>query len=346
MIEPTNFVVRVSCMTYNHASFIIDAMNGFVMQVTKFPFVCTIVDDASTDGEQKVIREYVIENFDIMDYSVSYDKVTDYGHVTFAQHKTNKNCFFAVICLKENHYSQRKSKDSYLTEWMDTKYIALCEGDDYWTDPLKLQKQVGFMDEHEDCSMTCSRIRQFSESDMQFVEDYACYDKNQYVDVVDVIEKGGLFIPTCSIVYRPEIMDNYPDYCKNCHVGDYPKQILAAMKGRIYFFNEAMAVYRINNPSSWVGRFAKEGHERYWAGIKSEIRMLLGFSTDYPKYKTSFENRIKNYIRCAIPDVNQNVELFRYYKEEIGRLSLKSRMELFYDRSRFKRVCARLKRKM
>jgi glycosyltransferase involved in cell wall biosynthesis len=141
-----NYLVRVSCMTYNQSAYITDAMNGFTMQQTDFPFVCTIVDDASTDGEQEVIRNYLKEQFDLQNTSVSSEKDTDYGHVTFAQHKTNKNCFFAVILLKENHYSQKKSKALYLTEWMDTKYVALCEGDDYWTDPLKLQRQVDFLE--------------------------------------------------------------------------------------------------------------------------------------------------------------------------------------------------------
>ena len=109
------FLVRVHCATFNHHDYITDAMNGFTMQQTNFPFICTIVDDASTDGEQEVIKEYVQEHFDLQDSSVSCEKNTDYGHVTFAQHKTNKSCFFAVIYLKENHYSQRKSKAPYLT---------------------------------------------------------------------------------------------------------------------------------------------------------------------------------------------------------------------------------------
>ena len=67
--------------------------------------------------------------------------------------------YFAVVYLKENHYSQKKSKAPYLTEWEDTKYIALCEGDDYWTDPLKLQKQVDFLERHPDYSLCCHRFK-------------------------------------------------------------------------------------------------------------------------------------------------------------------------------------------
>ena len=98
--NPMRFMVCTRCMTYNQARYITDAMNGFVMQQTGFPFVCTIVDDASTDGEQEVIKNYLQEHFDLQDSAVAYDKDTDYGHVTFARHKTNKNCYFVVIYHK------------------------------------------------------------------------------------------------------------------------------------------------------------------------------------------------------------------------------------------------------
>lgn len=113
------FKVTVSCMTYNQSKYITDAMNGFTMQQTSFPFVCTIVDDASTDDEQEVIRKYVEDNFDFSEGSVAYHKETDYANITYAQHKANKNCYFAVLYLKENHYSQSKDKMGYLSEWRD-----------------------------------------------------------------------------------------------------------------------------------------------------------------------------------------------------------------------------------
>ena len=127
-----NFLVRVSCATYNQASYITDALNGFTMQQTTFPFVCTIIDDASTDGEQEVIKNYLRQYFDLEDKSIIRHEETDDYVMTFAQHKTNKNCYFAVFLLKYNHYSIKKSKMPYIQEWQDqVKYIATCEGDDY-----------------------------------------------------------------------------------------------------------------------------------------------------------------------------------------------------------------------
>ena len=99
-MEYPKFKVCCKCFTFNQAKYITEAMNGFTMQQTSFPFVCTIVDDASTDGEQDVIRKYLEDNFDFSEGSVAYHKETDYAHITYAQHKTNKNCYFAVLYLK------------------------------------------------------------------------------------------------------------------------------------------------------------------------------------------------------------------------------------------------------
>ena len=95
--------VCVRCITFNQSSYIEDALNGFTMQKTNFPYVCTIIDDASTDGEQEVIKKYLQDNFDLEDKSVVRNEDTDDYVLNFAQHKTNRNCYFAVLYLKYNH---------------------------------------------------------------------------------------------------------------------------------------------------------------------------------------------------------------------------------------------------
>ena len=143
-----NHLVSVNCMTYNHASYIEDAMNGFTMQHTSFPFVCIIVDDASTDGEPNVIKRYLSDHFNLEDDTVVRKEETEDFILTYAQHKTNQNCFFTVLFLKYNHH-RKKTKAPYFKEWTDNvKYVAMCEGDDYWTDPYKLSRQVKLMEEH------------------------------------------------------------------------------------------------------------------------------------------------------------------------------------------------------
>lgn len=107
MVYP-DFKVCVRCFTFNQAKYIEETMNGFTMQQTNFPFVCCIVDDASTDGEQEVIKKYMNMHFDYSPNSVSFDKETDNAYIHYAQHKENKNCYFAVLFLKENLYSKKE----------------------------------------------------------------------------------------------------------------------------------------------------------------------------------------------------------------------------------------------
>lgn len=148
-MEQQNYMVWVRCFTYNHAPYIEDALNGFCMQETTFPFVCTIVDDASTDGEQEVIKNYLQEHFDLEDKAIVRNEETDDYILTFARHKTNINCFFAVLYLKYNHYSVKKPKMPYIQEWNDNaRYIALCEGDDFWIGKEFLQQSVSFLDKN------------------------------------------------------------------------------------------------------------------------------------------------------------------------------------------------------
>ena len=247
MANGSPFLVRTFCATYNHESYITDAIQGFVMQETSFPVVYTIVDDASTDKTAEVLRRFVNEHFDVDSNSGGYDKDTDYGHVTFAQHKTNKNCYFAVIYLKENHYSQKKSKAPYLTEWLDTKYVALCEGDDYWTDSHKLQKQVDFLEGNEAYSMCFHSAVLLNECDAKVTSSYSIVKEGDY-GPNDIFPMW--VVPTASVVYRREKVDSYKLIHTDWFVfGDIVIFEKCAHVGKLWGFEEKMSVYRMNENS-------------------------------------------------------------------------------------------------
>ena len=91
------FLVSINCMTYNQASYVEDALNGFVMQKTSFPYFALVVDDASTDGEQEVIKAYVEKYFDHSEDTGYKQWETDDASWIYARHNENKNCFF-VVC--------------------------------------------------------------------------------------------------------------------------------------------------------------------------------------------------------------------------------------------------------
>lgn len=332
--------VVIHCMTYNHGPYLRECLDGFSMQKTDFPFVAIVVDDASKDNGPKVLWDYINNELDAK--TKQQDETDDYERV-IATHKTNSNCTFAVYFLKYNHHQIKKRKYPYIKEWDDvSRYIAMCEGDDYWTDPLKLQKQVGFLEVNPDFTMVCNRTRLYSERRKKFIGENYCYNKTQVVNPKDVIFRTGLYISTCSVLFRKSIRDNIPDYWTNCKVGDYPLQIMCAMKGKVYYFDDLMTVYRIENPNSWMGsqQWGKFDMKRIEV-IKSQVNMFKGFGQDFPQYKKYFKRKIANQINRFIPasrpkqETNQYLECFR---EEIEEYSLLQRFDLWVCKLRVPRV--------
>lgn len=342
-MEYPKFKVCCRCFTFNQAKYITDAMNGFTMQQTSFPFICTIVDDASTDGEQEIIKKYVEENFDFSEGSAAYHKETEYAFITYAQHKTNKNCYFAVLYLKENHYSQKKPKLGYLSEWRDMcEYEALCEGDDYWIMPEKLEKQVSILDEHEDYTMCTTKAKITSESgDLNWKR----YDKNRIVPINDIIENGGLWLQTATFLFRRGINSDMIECGRKCHVGDYPLIIWCAMKGNVYYLSDKTAVYRYGY--GWTSSFLNLDILTKIQGWKSEFDMLKGFD-EYCEYKyhNSFLRRRKKYfLEIILQESKQICLLKETFSEEYCLLSLFERIDCFFMQYGFY-IVPRIRRKL
>ncbi|MBO7635450.1 MAG: glycosyltransferase [Paludibacteraceae bacterium] len=208
MENGVDFLLRVECMTYNQAPYIKDALDGFCMQQTTFPFLCIIADDASTDGEPEVIKKYLDTNFDKIENALSTEDETDEYLRIYARHKKNLNCYFCVVLFKYNHYSIRKLKVYNIAELVPKiKYMAMCEGDDYWTDPQKLQKQVDFLEEHEEYVLSFHDARTIdaegntiAESKMKlYYSEKMCRDWSDF----DLMCGYTPFTPT--VIYRIEV---------------------------------------------------------------------------------------------------------------------------------------------
>ena len=243
MEQEYKWMVYVSCLTYNHAPYIVDALNGFTMQETTFPYVCAVIDDASTDGEQEVIKNYLHEHFDLEDKSIVRNEETDDYVLTFARHKTNKNCYFAVLYLKYNHYSIKKSKAPYIKEWQDNcKYIAFCEGDDYWICSLKLQHQVDFLEKHSEFSMCFHRARILKECDCKV--GLKCNDiEDREYNPNELYKKWK--VPTASIVSKREVLEVQNIKSERILNGDIVYVLNSAKIGRIKGMSAVMSVYRV-----------------------------------------------------------------------------------------------------
>lgn len=276
-MEYPKFKVTVSCMTYNQSKYITDAMNGFTMQQTSFPFVCTIVDDASTDGEQEVIRKYVEDNFDFSEGSVAYHKETDYAHITYAQHKTNKNCYFAVLYLEENHCSKHKDKSPYLKDWRDgVEYMAICEGDDYWIVPDKLEKQYDYMKSHNGCALVHTAFKFYTEHDHKFhnsEKDQKIYNlcKQENKNIACEIISFNYRVVTASSFFR---YDYYIKITNDIYynkyyfmLGDIQLWTMLLQYGEIGYLPDVATIYRVH-----AGSACRQ------VNMKSDARMSLSIS--------------------------------------------------------------------
>ncbi len=246
------FMVCVKSLTFNQSKFVNDTLDGFCIQETSFPYVCVIIDDASTDGEQIVINNYLHNNFDLSDKKIVKEEETDDYILRFARHKKNLNCYFAVLFLKYNHYN-KKLKDPYIVQWTSrSRYMALCEGDDYWTDTSKLQKQVDFLEKNDNYVLTCHRYRVLDvENNVWGNDDDNYLIKNKDFTFDNHYRKW--ITKTLTLVYRTSAGQEY---------NNYPYRRLDTIlvyfllkKGLGFCFNDIMGVYR----RSFSGINAKKG---------------------------------------------------------------------------------------
>lgn len=256
-------MVSIRCITYNHGKFIRRALDSFLMQKVNFKYEIIIHDDASTDDTADIIREYESRYPEII----------------------------KAVYQKENQYSQGKNISIFFENLMRGKYVAYCEGDDYWTCAEKLQLQVDYLEEHPECSFT------FHNADIVNVdEEFQCVflpedmlyshvwqNNDMVLEPYQIIELG--FIPTASIVARTELVKKRVPFCKNQVCGDLPLRLFLAMHGNAYYINKTMSAYRTGNVNSVSGQ-AHLSKERVLKTVEGHIKILNGFN-EYSNFKWS-----------------------------------------------------------
>lgn len=344
MIEKEDFewLVCTKCYTFNHAPYIVDALNGFTMQQTSFPYVCVIIDDASSDGEQAVIEEYLQKHFDLSDKSIDRNEENNDYILTCARHKTNKNCFFAVIFLKYNHYSAKKTKETYFKPWIDNcKYVALCEGDDYWIDAKKLQKQVEFLDNNRDYGMCYSSFNRLFQETGRIENDLFKTNSSQFPSTYSLEEfifKAGYVAPP-SWLARKELRDNLPVDLYGSLDGTFVLFATYLAKSKVYVFNEPMVVYRVLSESASHTKDKSKAYKRLQNLFNTKLKLISVFNLS-----EDFKNKCsERYYKMSLPffiannhsdDVNNAYNeiknksirdhfLFAIYKAKIGGLILR-----------------------
>ncbi len=213
-------LVAIRCITYNHAPYIRQCLEGFVMQQTNFRYVAIVHDDASTDGTAEIIREY----------EEKYPEI------------------IKPIYEIENQYSKRDgSLKRIMADAIDAthcKYIAICEGDDYWTDPQKLQKQIDILEENKDCVLVYTDAHIVDKDSNRI---FSNKPNRPSGNITEKLILEGNPIVTATTCYKYEYMAEYENNAPPFPLlmGDYPLWIYMSTKGNFYYLPAKTTSYRL-----------------------------------------------------------------------------------------------------
>lgn len=293
--EGTLPLVSISTLAYNHEPYIRDCLEGFLMQKTTFPVQVLINDDASKDKTADIIKEY----------EKKYPRIIE------------------PIYQIENQYSKGVAiSATFLYPKAKGKYIAKCEGDDYWIDPLKLQKQVDFLEKNPEYGMC--------HTDYDLHEGFRLHNFKEKKDGIyfPSILIEGIQIATLTVVFRKQTYDSLPKYFegKNFKMGDSPLWIEISSVSKIKYINDITAKYRIlensTSNSNDVEReilFHKSGIEitKFYMDIYN-----IDIDINYNKYyiacmKSAYKNNnikiAKQILYEAIVNNCLSIKLFVFY---------------------------------
>ena len=253
--------VSVVCMVYKHEPYLRQCFDGFVMQRTNFPIEILVNDDCSPDGSAGIMHEY----------EEKYPEL------------------FHCIYQEENQYSKGKMAWwEVLFPMAKGDYIAIGEGDDYWIDSYKLQKQVDFMEQHGDY-VAC-----FHNARVQYKDHVTLFNalnENHYPTTKDLIKRRW-FVATPTLLFR-NVLHTYPDWRGEVLNGDYLLELLLAREGKFYYLDDVMAVYRQDGlgMSAVLQKDAVNMVDRLINLLEKMKPMYDG------KYASAFDESIANYQR-------------------------------------------------
>jgi glycosyltransferase involved in cell wall biosynthesis len=221
---PKEIMVSVLMITYNHEKYIEEAIRGILMQQVDFSAELLICNDASTDNTNKLIKSCILNNS-------------------------------SQLSIRYNHHNQNigmMANFIFGLENCNGKYVALCEGDDYWTDPLKLKRQVNFLEANPDYSICFHRVYESSnEEDLKLSTLNNSIEEETYT--IEDLAVDNIIHTPC-VIFRNNMIKKLPNWYVDSPVGDYPLHMLNAKFGKIKYFPETMAVYRRHDNGIWSGK--------------------------------------------------------------------------------------------
>ena len=211
--------VSVCMITYNHEPFVRQAIDSVLMQEADFEYELVIGEDCSTDGTRQIV-------------------------VGYARQYPSR----IRLLLPEHNQGMIPNAVATLTACRG-QYVALLEGDDYWTHPHKLQKQVDFLEAHPECSMCFHNAEVIYEDQSREPRNYCPSGQKEISGLEDILKED--FIPTCSVMFRRGVIRELPDWYHLVRMGDWPLLLLLAEKGKIGYIDDVMGVYRVHSGGTW-----------------------------------------------------------------------------------------------
>lgn len=278
-------LVSICCTTYNHENYIAEAIEGFLIQETDFPFEILIRDDFSTDKTAKIVQEYA-QKYPLIIHPI-YEE--------------------------ENTYSKGIRPMQELFKIAKGKYIALCEGDDYWTDSLKLQKQVDFLEANLDYGLVCTDMVKYNQKEDKYEEsNIVPLKKGSFEELIHW--KNQVWVLT--VCFRKSLLDNRPILDFNIYFGgDIFLFLHIAQQSKLKFMPDKTAVYRILEESASHFKDKMKAIEFTYKVSNTMLYYLDKHQISYEVYKSVF---YKNMLaRFKYARANRNFDIFKTVKLDL-----------------------------
>lgn len=294
-------LVSIYCLAYNHEKYIRSALDGFVSQQTTFPYEVYVHDDASTDNTASIIKEYAEKYPDVI----------------------------KPIFQKENQYSKKiPIVKTFIAPQLQGKYVACCEGDDYWCDSNKLQKQVDWLETHPDYSLC---VHNTVYKNMRNGNEKRFNNNNVDMDIPieDILQGGGACFHTSSFMYRIEYLE-LPKEFMGLPIGDYPRAVYLAICGKVRYLHDVMSVYRAYIDGSYTVRSEKESKSIHQEKKKKIIKMLYDVNRMTNEKYSECITRLIHYKEFELLLENCDLkEIKKNYKDIYTKLQFDAKIKLY-----------------
>jgi glycosyltransferase involved in cell wall biosynthesis len=310
--------VSICCQTYNHYEYLEQCLDSLLMQKSDFKYEILLRDDASTDGTTLIVKEYASKYLDII----------------------------KPLIYSENQFSNGVSPFHDNVKRAQGKYIAICEGDDYWTDPYKLQMQVEHMESNPETSLCVHASTVVKSSTGKVVKTIRPSDVSRYFDTDEIIQGGGGLFATNSMLFKRSSYLQRPSYFSKSRVGDYPLMIHLSTLGKVYYLDRYLSVYRTAIRGSWTSTTYSGTIQKMLDHNHNIVQLLHEIDHFYERrYARAIQRKIRE-IEFATLQMSGAVNKIRNheYADLYASLSLQKKIILFITRTYYPKISSVLKR--